>query len=121
MAVVRIHHRTRSGVGKDADPAYIEAIARYMRAAASPSAVYAYEQMNGAIDTRPILSAIKAPTLVVGGTYDPLLQPATLREAIVVPIAGARLVLLDCGHEIPVEQPQMLAALLEAFVAGLGI
>jgi hypothetical protein len=41
-----------AGLGKDADPAYIESIARYMRAAASPSAVYAYEQMNGAIDTR---------------------------------------------------------------------
>ena len=42
-----------AGVGKDADPAYIESISRYMRAAASPSAVYAYEQMNGQIDTRP--------------------------------------------------------------------
>jgi pimeloyl-ACP methyl ester carboxylesterase len=66
------------------------------------------------------LAEIKAPTLVVGGTSDPLLPPATLREAIVNPIAGARLVVLDCGHEIPVEQPQALAALLEAFVAGLG-
>ncbi len=60
-----------AGVGKNADPAYIEAIARYMRAAASPSAVYAYEQMNGAIDTRPILPAVKARTLVMNRTGDP--------------------------------------------------
>ncbi len=36
-----------AGLGKDADPVLIEATQRYMRAAASPSAVYAYEVMNG--------------------------------------------------------------------------
>ncbi len=51
-----------AGVGRDADPAYIESISRYMRAAASPSAVHAYEKMNGQIDTRPILPSIQAPT-----------------------------------------------------------
>ena len=44
-----------AGVGKDADPGFIESLSRYMRAAANPSAVHAYEQMNGQIDTRPIL------------------------------------------------------------------
>ena len=39
-------------MGKDAPPAAIEAVQRYMRAAASPSAVYAYEVMNGQIDNR---------------------------------------------------------------------
>jgi hypothetical protein len=29
------------------------------------------------------------------------------------------LAVLDCGHEIHVEQPRLLAALLEAFLAGL--
>jgi non-heme chloroperoxidase len=65
------------------------------------------------------LQSITAPTLVVGGTHDPLLTPAILRDAVVTPIAAARLVLLDCGHEVPVEQPQMLAALLDAFLAGI--
>jgi pimeloyl-ACP methyl ester carboxylesterase len=54
-----------AGMGKDADPAAVEALARYMRAGASPSAVYAYEVMNGQIDTRPILAAIQAPTLIM--------------------------------------------------------
>jgi pimeloyl-ACP methyl ester carboxylesterase len=65
------------------------------------------------------LQSIKTPTLVVAGKHDPILSPALLGEAVVAPISGARLVLLDCAHEIPVEQPQMLAALLEAFVAGM--
>ena len=60
-----------AGVGKDADPAFIDSISRYMRAAANPSAVYAYEQMNGQIDTRPILPSIQAPTLVMNRTGDP--------------------------------------------------
>jgi class 3 adenylate cyclase len=69
-----------AGLGKDADPAYIESLARYIRAAASPSAVYAYEQMNGAIDTRPILSAIKAPTLVMNRTGDPVCHVEGARD-----------------------------------------
>ena len=60
-----------AGLGKDADPALIEAVLRYMRAAASPSAVRAYEEMNALIDTRPILPAIKAPTLVMNRVGDP--------------------------------------------------
>jgi pimeloyl-ACP methyl ester carboxylesterase len=48
-----------AGMGQDAPPAAVEAVARYMRAAASPSSVYAYEVMNGQIDTRPILPSIQ--------------------------------------------------------------
>ncbi|HEY2102460.1 MAG TPA: adenylate/guanylate cyclase domain-containing protein [Chthoniobacterales bacterium] len=69
-----------AGVGKDADPAYIESIARYMRAAASPSAVYAYEQMNGQIDTRSILPSIQAPTLVMNRSGDPCANVEAARD-----------------------------------------
>ena len=34
-------------------------------------------------------------------------------------IAGARLVALPCGHEIPQELPEQTAALLEAFLSGV--
>jgi len=61
-----------AGLGKDADPAFIQSVLRYMRAAASPSAVRAYEEMNAEIDTRPILPSIKAPTLVMNRTGDPV-------------------------------------------------
>ena len=66
------------------------------------------------------LAATRARTLVIGGRADPMLPPEVLRQAVVAPIPGARLVALDCGHEIPLEQPQMAAAVIEAFLAGLG-
>ncbi len=69
-----------AGMGKDADPAVIEATMRYMRTAASPSAVYAYEQMNAEIDTRPILPAIKAPALVMNRTGDPVAHVEAARD-----------------------------------------
>jgi class 3 adenylate cyclase len=69
-----------AGVGKDTDPAFIESISRYMRAAANPSAVRAYEQMNGQIDTRPILPSIQAPTLVMNRTGDPCSNVEAARD-----------------------------------------
>ena len=65
------------------------------------------------------LLATRGRTLVVAGAHDPMLPPAYLRDEIVRKLPAARLVTLDCGHEIPVEQPQATAALIEAFVAGL--
>lgn len=69
-----------AGVGKDADPAFIESLSRYMRAAANPSAVHAYEKMNGQIDTRPILPSIQAPTLVMNRTGDPCANVEAARD-----------------------------------------
>jgi len=65
------------------------------------------------------LGATRARTLVLGGQADPMLPPEVLRQAVAGPIPGARLVTLACGHEIPLEQPQATAALIEAFLAGL--
>src|SRR5436309_7705388 len=69
-----------AGVGKDADPGFIESLSRYMRAAANPSAVHAYEKMNGQIDTRPILPSIQAPTLVMNRTGDPCANVEAARD-----------------------------------------
>ena len=66
------------------------------------------------------LGATRARTLVVAGAHDPLLPPDYLREEIVGRIPAARFATLDCGHEIPIEQPRETAAFIEAFVAGLG-
>src|SRR5438477_12754253 len=51
-----------------------------MRAAANPSAVHAYEQMNGQIDTRPILPSIQAPTFVMNRTGDPCANVEAARD-----------------------------------------
>lgn len=64
------------------------------------------------------LTAVRAATLVVGGEHDPILVPDYLRQEVVQKIPEARLVLLDCGHEIPLERPREAAALIEAFLAG---
>lgn len=66
------------------------------------------------------LAAITARTLVVA-TDDPFLPPAFLRQAVVAPIAGARLAVLHgAGHYIANERTSETAALVEAFLAGLG-
>jgi pimeloyl-ACP methyl ester carboxylesterase len=67
------------------------------------------------------LSAMTAPTIVIGGLRDTMFTPEILRNGIVAQIPGARLALLDCAHEIPLEKPRELAALIEAFLAGLNI
>jgi pimeloyl-ACP methyl ester carboxylesterase len=58
------------------------------------------------------------PTLVVGGIYDAIFSPDVLRGWTATFRRG-RLVLLDAGHEIPIERPREFAAVLGAFVAGL--
>lgn len=66
------------------------------------------------------LAAPDLPTLIVGGIHDPIFSEDTLRNVVAAPFVKARVVLLDSNHEVPVEQPREFAALLEAFVAGLG-
>jgi non-heme chloroperoxidase len=63
---------------------------------------------------------IRTPTLVLAGTYDPLMPPELLRSTVLSQILGARLIALPCGHEIPQEMPEQAAALVEAFLSGLG-
>lgn len=65
------------------------------------------------------LKGLEIPTLVVGGLHDPMFSPQFLREHFIAPIPRARLALVDAGHEIPLEAPQQMAGLLEAFLAGL--
>jgi len=65
------------------------------------------------------LASVRVPTLVLGGIHDPLIPPDYLRQEAVHRIPGARLALLDCGHNAPLEKPLETAALIEAFLAGL--
>ncbi len=65
------------------------------------------------------VKAITAPTLVMGGEYDPFMPRDYLLAKVVSRIPGARLVELPCGHELPHELPRETAAFLTAFLAGL--
>lgn len=57
------------------------------------------------------------PTLVCGGSSDGLFTPRFLREHVVEKFSDSRLEVLDCGHEIPIERPRELAALITDFCA----
>jgi pimeloyl-ACP methyl ester carboxylesterase len=69
--------------------------------------------------TSTSFAAVPLPTLVLGGLHDPMFPPDVMRDGVAAAIPGAELAFLDCGHEIPIEQPVELAARIDAFVADL--
>ncbi len=67
------------------------------------------------------LSSITSPVLVIS-TDDPFLPADFLRQAVVAPIANARMAILPGpGHYPLVERPAETAAMIESFFAGLGV
>ena len=92
---------------------YCENVARATRAA-----------LEGTIDMFyvPIEHEVRGsrvPTLIMVGESDPLLGPAYAQKHVLSSAPGARMVVLPCSHEIPVELPRETAWMLQAFVAGL--
>lgn len=70
----------------------------------------------GRADSRPSLSAIKVPTLIIGGVDDKIAPPDLSREMAAL-IPGAALhVLDDCGHLSALEQPEQVNALIKKFI-----
>lgn len=65
-------------------------------------------------DSRPLLAAIRCPTLVlVGDGGGDEATPPALAQEIAAGIAGARLVTVpDCGHLSTLEQPEAVNAVL---------
>jgi pimeloyl-ACP methyl ester carboxylesterase len=101
-------HRNRQGD---------DALRRRVRSMAEETGAEAFLREQRAImtrpDARPLLSAIRCPTLVLVGDGDEL-TPPPLSEEIVAGIAGARLVVVpDCGHLSTMERPE---AVTEALV-----
>jgi len=69
-------------------------------------------------DSRPSLSAIDVPTLVLVGDSDPLTPPAYSQE-IVAAVGGAMLeVVPDCGHLSPIERPAQVCQALAHWIRG---
>jgi pimeloyl-ACP methyl ester carboxylesterase len=70
------------------------------------------QALAGRPDSRPTLAAIAVPTLVLMGRQDEL-TPVTLHEEMAAAIPGATLVIVEqCGHLSPLEQPQAVTAVL---------
>ena len=68
-------------------------------------------------DSRPVLPRIGCPALVLCGRQDVLTPPA-LSEEMARAIPDAQLVLIDdCGHLAPIEQPEIVNQALEEWLA----
>jgi class 3 adenylate cyclase len=107
-----------AGLGRDLDPAELEAYLRYAQAAASPSAIVALEQMNAQIDVRPILQAIRVPTLVMNRTGDPVAHVEAAKH-LAASISGARFVEFPgTTHSIIGLDAERILATIEEFVTG---
>jgi len=69
------------------------------------------------VDGRPYLSEIKCPTLVLCGEDDIMTPPAVHEEMVGGIGANAALVVVpDCGHLSPLEQPDAVSAALRAWL-----
>jgi len=72
------------------------------------------------IDSRPSLSAIRCPTLVMCGDQDEI-TPVDRHHEMVQAIRGATLAVIgDCGHLSPLEQPEAVNAELRAWLFASG-
>lgn len=68
-----------------------------------------------AMDLRPGLSAIRAPTLVIAGAQDPAAAPEAHAAVIAATVPGARLEVLDPGaHLLSVERAETVTELIAA-------
>jgi pimeloyl-ACP methyl ester carboxylesterase len=106
-------HRSRHGD---------EALKRVVRRMAEETGAEAFLRQQKAImgraDMRPLLRAIKCPSLVIVGDGDELTPPA-LAEEIAAGIAGARLVVVpDCGHLSTMERPDAVNKALSEWLGG---
>lgn len=102
------------------DPAFREWWATYLRMGASPGAAVALTRMNALVDIRPILGAIRVPTLVVHRTGDRTLLVDEGRY-LASHIPGAQFVELPGDDHLPFigDQDAVLDA-IESFLRGLG-
>jgi len=107
-----IEATVRSGF-PSADEEEVRARARVLRYGASPGSGAALDEMNKAIDVRPVLDAISAPTLVLHQHADPWVQ-AEHGRYLAEHIPGAVYQELDGKEHIPTGAfaPQLLAHII---------
>jgi pimeloyl-ACP methyl ester carboxylesterase len=93
--------------------AWLETIIKDMANTVGPEAyLRQLAALSTRADSRPHLSRIACPTLLVAGREDTLC-PVALHEEMATEIPGARLVVIErCGHLSSLEQPQAITALL---------
>lgn len=99
------------------DHAIANTVVQMARAVGREGFLAQQRAIMGRPDSRPDLTRIDCPTLVLAGRQDAVTPPELLEE-IAAGIPKSRLVLVDrCGHLAPLEQPQ---AVTDAMVEWLG-
>jgi pimeloyl-ACP methyl ester carboxylesterase len=106
-------HRNRQGD---------EALRERVRIMAEETGAQAFLRQQHALmtraDSRPSLTAIRCPTLVLVGDGDEL-TPPPLSQEIAAGVAGSRLVIVaDCGHLSTMEQPDSVNRALVEWMTG---
>jgi len=86
--------------GAAGDEGYRQWAAKYQRRSASPGAAVAVMEMNKEIDVRPILSAVRVPTLILHRTGDRAIRIEQARY-LAEHVPGARLVELPGDDHTP--------------------
>ena len=101
------------------DPNAQKGWANYLRQAASPGAAVSIMRMNGEIDVRHVLPAIRIPTLVLHRTGDRLTSVDQARY-LAKSIADARLVEFPGDdHSLPVGNYDAIVDEIETFLTGV--
>ncbi len=103
------------------DPSAVDTMVKLAVLQPTPEVVFARQLAAVmASDRSASLGSIRAPTLVVHGTEDPLIPPPN-GVALARAIPGARLVTLEgCGHLPMWERPARLADVVGEFLAAAG-
>lgn len=104
-------------VGPGADPQVVRDAVDQM-AAIPPASYRAAMQAVLRFDQRAALGRLSMPALVLAGRYDSVSQPVVLRR-MAERIPNARYREMDAGHLAPFEEPEVFAAAVKAFLAGL--
>lgn len=101
-----------------ADPVISATVAQMKRAVGREAYARQQQAVMTRPDSRPHLAAIRCPTLVVAGRDDAIM-PLELLEELAEGIPTATLVVIDeCGHTSPLEQPEAVTDALHLWLTG---
>lgn len=90
-----------------------------LRLAADPAGLAATWRMLAGLDLDADLAAIRCPTLVVAGRQDAARPPEHV-AGVAARIAGAELLVLETGHVMAIDTPELVASTLRDFLARSG-
>lgn len=99
------------------DQALVDTIMAMAKRVGREAFVSQQKAIMSRVDSRPYLSRIAQPTLILAGAEDPLTPPA-LAEEMAAGITGAELTVIpECGHLSTLEKPEAVNAALRGWLA----